>query len=148
MRLKQLIILGKGLYHYILLAIVLLIFSRITYSMIPLFTQYVLKRLLEQPGIGSVTEVYNQVNLPEVFIRFFESANSFLNEILYVAVVLMILQVIRFLFRFIELSIRGFVRHTMGQNLRLKMYEHIQKLPYKFHNNTDSGDLINVQPLI
>ena len=142
MRLKQLIILGKGLYHYILLAIVLLIFSRITYSMIPLFTQYVLKRLLEQPGIGSVTEVYNQVNLPEVFIRFFESANSFINEILYVAVVLMLLQVIRFLFRFIELSIRGFVRHTMGQNLRLKMYEHIQKLPYKFHNNTDSGDLI------
>ena len=54
----------------------------------------------------------------------------------------MALQVIRFLFRFIELSIRGFVRHTMGQNLRLKMYEHIQKLPYKFHNNTDSGDLI------
>ena len=141
MRLKQLIILGKGLYHYILLAIVLLIFSRITYSMIPLFTQYVLKRLLEQPGIGD-TEVYNQVNLPEIFIRFFESANSFLNEILYVAIILMALQVVRFLFRFIELSIRGFVRHTMGQNLRLKMYEHIQKLPYKFHNNTDSGDLI------
>ena len=141
MRLKQLIILGKGLYHYILLAIVLLIFSRITYSMIPLFTQYVLKRLLEQPGVGD-TEVYNQVNLPEIFIRFFESANSFLNEILYVAIILMALQFVRFLFRFIELSIRGFVRHTMGQNLRLKMYEHIQKLPYKFHNNTDSGDLI------
>jgi len=141
MRLKQLIILGKGLYHYIILAIILLIFSRITYSMIPLFTQYVLKRLLEQPGIGD-TEVYNQVNLPEIFIRFFESANSFLNEILYVAIILMALQVVRFLFRFIELSIRGFVRHTMGQNLRLKMYEHIQKLPYKFHNNTDSGDLI------
>lgn len=141
MRLKQLIILGKGLYHYILLAIFLLIFSRITYSMIPLFTQYVLKRLLEQPGIGD-TEVYNQVNLPEIFIRFFESADSFLNEILYVAIILMALQVIRFVFRFIELSIRGFVRHTMGQNLRLKMYEHIQKLPYKFHNNTDSGDLI------
>ena len=141
MRLKQLIILGKGLYHYILLAIILLIFSRITYSMIPLFTQYVLKRLLEQPGIGD-TEVYNQVNLPEIFIRFFESADSFLNEVLYVAIILMALQVVRFLFRFIELSIRGFVRHTMGQNLRLKMYEHIQKLPYKFHNNSDSGDLI------
>jgi ATP-binding cassette subfamily B protein len=110
--------------------------------MIPLFTQYVLKRLLEQPGIGDGTEVYNQVNLPEVFIRFFESADSFFNEIFYVAVVLMLLQVIRFVFRFIELSLRGFVRHTMGQNLRLKMYEHIQKLPYKFHNNTDSGDLI------
>lgn len=142
MRLKQLIILGKGLYHYILLAIVLLIFSRITYSMIPLFTQYVLKRLLEQPNIGDSTEVYNQVNLPDVFIRFFESADSFFNEILYVALILMLLQVIRFVFRFIELSLRGFVRHTMGQNLRLKMYEHIQKLPYKFHNNTDSGDLI------
>jgi ATP-binding cassette subfamily B protein len=142
MRLKQLIILGKGLYHFILFAIVLLIFSRITYSMIPLFTQYVLKRLLEQPGIGSTLDMYNQVNLPGFFIRFFETAPSFLDEIIYVAVVLISLQVIRFLFRFIELSIRGFVRHTMGQNLRLKMYEHIQQLPYKFHNNSDSGDLI------
>lgn len=142
MRLKQLIKLGKGLYHYILIAIVLLIFSRITYSMIPLFTQYVLKRLLEQPGIGTTLEAYNQVNLPAFFIRFFESAPSFLDEIVYVAGILISLQIIRFLFRFIELSIRGYVRHTMGQNLRLNMYEHIQKLPYKFHNNTDSGDLI------
>lgn len=142
MRLKQLIKLGKGLYHYILIAIVLLIFSRITYSMIPLFTQYVLKRLLEQPGIGTTLEAYNQVNLPAFFIRFFESAPSFLDEIVYVAGVLISLQIMRFLFRFIELSIRGYVRHTMGQNLRLNMYEHIQKLPYKFHNNTDSGDLI------
>ena len=142
MRLKQLIKLGKGLYHYILIAIVLLIFSRITYSMIPLFTQYVLKRLLEQPGIGTTLEAYNQVNLPAFFIRFFESAPSFLDEIVYVAGVLISLQIIRFLFRFIELSIRGYVRHSMGQNLRLNMYEHIQKLPYKFHNNTDSGDLI------
>ncbi len=142
MRLKQLIKLGKGLYHYILIAIVLLIFSRITYSMIPLFTQYVLKRLLEQPGIGTTLDVYNQVNLPAFFIRLFESAPSFLDEIIYVAGVLISLQIIRFLFRFIELSIRGFVRHSMGQNLRLNMYEHIQKLSYKFHNNTDSGDLI------
>ncbi len=142
MRLKQLIKLGKGLYHYILIAIVLLIFSRITYSMIPLFTQYVLKRLLEQPGIGTTLEAYNQVNLPAYFIRFFESAPSFLDEIVYVAGVLISLQIIRFLFRFIELSIRGYVRHSMGQNLRLNMYEHIQKLPYKFHNNSDSGDLI------
>ncbi|MGB0417491.1 MAG: ABC transporter ATP-binding protein [Acholeplasmataceae bacterium] len=142
MRLKQLIKLGKGLYHYIFIAIVLLIFSRITYSMIPLFTQYVLKRLLEQPGIGTTLEAYNQVNLPTFFIRFFESAPSFLDEIVYVAGVLISLQIMRFLFRFIELSIRGYVRHTMGQNLRLNMYEHIQKLPYKFHNNTDSGDLI------
>ncbi len=142
MRLKQLIKLGKGLYHYIFIAIVLLIFSRITYSMIPLFTQYVLKRLLEQPGIGTTLEAYNQVNLPAFFIRFFESAPSFLDEIVYVAGILISLQIIRFLFRFIELSIRGYVRHTMGQNLRLNMYEHIQKLPYKFHNNTDSGDLI------
>ena len=142
MRLKQLIKLGKGLYHYIFIAIVLLIFSRITYSMIPLFTQYVLKRLLEQPGIGTTLEAYNQVNLPAFFIRFFESAPSFLDEIVYVAGVLISLQIMRFLFRFIELSIRGYVRHTMGQNLRLNMYEHIQKLPYKFHNNSDSGDLI------
>ena len=110
MRLKQLIKLGKGLYHYILIAIVLLIFSRITYSMIPLFTQYVLKRLLEQPGIGITLDVYNQVNLPAFLIRLFESAPSFLDEIIYVAGVLISLQIIRFLFRFIELSIRGFVR--------------------------------------
>ncbi len=92
-----------------------------------------LKRLLEQPGIGTTLEAYNQVNLPAFFIRFFESAPSFLDEIVYVAGVLISLQIIRFLFRFIELSIRGYVRHSMGQNLRLTMYEHIQK---NYHINS------------
>jgi ATP-binding cassette subfamily B protein len=59
-----------------------------------------------------------------------------------VAAILMLLQVIRFFFRYIELYIRGFVQNQMGQNLRVKMYRHIQGLPYTFHNNSDSGDLI------
>jgi ATP-binding cassette, subfamily B, bacterial len=142
MRFIQLMKLGKGLYTYMLIAIVLLVFSRVTYSMIPLFTQYVFKTLLEQPGISDPNLIFNDVNLPSVLTRYFALSESVMEEIIKVAVILMVLQIVRFLFRYIELYIRGFVQNQMGQNLRVKMYRHIQGLPYTFHNNSDSGDLI------
>jgi ATP-binding cassette subfamily B protein len=134
--------LGRGLFKFMVLAIVLLVFSRVTYSMIPLFSQYVFKRLLEQPGVSDPNLIFNDVNLPNFLIRYFEASNSIIEEITLVALVLFGLQLVRFIFRFIELYIRGYVQNKMGQNLRLKMYKHIQSLPYKFHNNSDSGDLI------
>lgn len=142
MRFIQLMKLGKGLYTYMLIAIVLLVFSRVTYSMIPLFTQYVFKTLLEQPGISDPNLIFNDVNLPSVLTRYFALSESVMEEIIKVAVILMVLQIVRFFFRYIELYIRGFVQNQMGQNLRVKMYRHIQGLPYTFHNNSDSGDLI------
>jgi ATP-binding cassette subfamily B protein len=97
---------------------------------------------LLQPGISEPGLVLSAVNLPNMFIRFFEATQLVSEQVIRIAVVLMALQIVRFTFRFVELYIRGFVQHTLGQNLRVKMYKHIQSLPFKFHNNSDSGDLI------
>jgi ATP-binding cassette subfamily B protein len=142
MRFFQLMSLGKHLYRYMFIAILLLVFSRYTYSLIPLFSQYIFKVLLEQPNIMDEAIVLNDVNLPLILTDFFKSSQTVTEEIIKVAVVLIMLQGIRFFFRYIELYLRGFVQNQMGQNLRLKMYQHIQALPFKFHNNSDSGDLI------
>ncbi len=142
MRAKKLLSLGKGLYKWMILVTILILFSRFTYSLIPLFTQYLLRLLLLQPGISEPGLVLSAVNLPNMFIRFFEATQLVSEQVIRIAVVLMALQIVRFTFRFVELYIRGFVQHTLGQNLRVKMYKHIQSLPFKFHNNSDSGDLI------
>lgn len=142
MRLMKLLKLGKGLYKWMLIVVLLILFSRFTYSLIPLFTQYLLRLLLLQPGISDPNIVLNAVNLPNSFIAFFESTTVITEQVIRIAVLLIVLQFVRFTFRFVELYIRGFIQHTVGQNLRLKMYKHIQSLPFKFHNNSDSGDLI------
>lgn len=142
MRVMKLLSLGKGLYKWMILVTILILFSRFTYSLIPLFTQYLLRLLLLQPGISEPGLVLSAVNLPNMFIRFFEATQVVSEQVIRIAVVLMALQIVRFTFRFVELYIRGFVQHTLGQNLRVKMYKHIQSLPFKFHNNSDSGDLI------
>jgi ATP-binding cassette subfamily B protein len=134
--------LGKGLYRWMIVVAVLILFSRFTYSLVPLFTQYLLRLLLLQPGISDPDVVLNTVNLPLSFINFFEATSKVTEQIVRIAVLLILLQFVRFTFRFVELYIRGFIQHTLGQNLRLKMYQHIQSLPFKFHNNSDSGDLI------
>lgn len=142
MRVTKLLSLGKGLYKWMGLVTILILFSRFTYSLIPLFTQYLLRLLLLQPGISEPGLVLSAVNLPSFMIQFFEASQVVTEQILRIAILLMALQFVRFTFRFIELYIRGFVQHTLGQNLRVNMYKHIQSLPFKFHNNSDSGDLI------
>ena len=142
MRLMKILQLGKGLYRWMIVVAVLILFSRFTYSLVPLFTQYLLRLLLLQPGISDPDVVLNTVNLPLSFINFFEATSKVTEQIVRIAVLLILLQFVRFTFRFVELYIRGFIQHTLGQNLRLKMYQHIQSLPFKFHNNSDSGDLI------
>jgi len=142
MRVKKLLSLGKGFYKWMILVTILILFSRFTYSLVPLFMQYLLRLLLLQPGISEPGLVLSAVNLPNMFIRFFEATQLVSEQVIRIAVVLMALQIVRFTFRFVELYIRGFVQHTLGQILRVKMYKHIQSLPFKFHNNSDSGDLI------
>ena len=34
------------------------------------------------------------------------------------------------------------LKETISKNIRKQMYEHIQNLSYSYHNNVDTGDLI------
>jgi ATP-binding cassette, subfamily B, bacterial len=142
MRFIKLFRLAKGFLLLFLVAAFLTAFHQWTYSNVPLFTQFLLKTLLAQPGIGAGMEPIGSVNLPQFLIAFFEIDDIVINIIIRVAVSLMILQVLRFTLRFFEMWLRGALQERMAESMRVRLYGHIQDLNYEFHNKSDSGDLI------
>lgn len=142
MRLRRLLGLARGFFVLFLVAAFLTAFHQWTYTNIPLFTQYLIRHLLQQPGIGDATVIVNPVNLPSFVIDYLARGTSVLNVVIRIATGLLTLQFFRFTLRFFEMSLRGFLHERMGERMRIKMYRHIQDLPYEFHNKADSGDLI------
>ncbi|MCF7932221.1 MAG: ABC transporter ATP-binding protein/permease [Acholeplasmataceae bacterium] len=142
MRVKRLFALAKGFIILFIVVALLTAFHQFTYSNVPLFTQYLIKTLIEQPGVAVGAASVNEVNLPVFLVRYFERTEDVLNIVLRIAISLMALQLIRFSFRFVELSLKGTLYERLAERLRLTLYKHIQSLPYRYHNNADSGDLI------
>ena len=83
-----------------------------------------------------------EVNLPSFVVTFFRQDTEVLNIILRIAAALLILQVFRFSLRFFEMWIKGALLEKMAEKMRIGLYGHIQDLDYEFHNNADTGDLI------
>jgi len=142
MRMINLFKLAKGFWVLFFVAVIFVIIHQYTYSNVPLFTQYLIQTLVKDSrviiGTASVSEVY----LPAFVITFFDKGSDTLNIILRIAIGLVLLQVFRFTLRFFEMWIKGYLTETMAESHRKKMYAHIQSLDYKFHNNVDTGDLI------
>ncbi|VEU82858.1 ABC transporter ATP-binding protein [Acholeplasma hippikon] len=139
MKLKALLRLAKGhLIEYIVL-IVLVIFHRFSYSYIPLFTQYLVGALNKYLNNS---EVISDVNFPKFLIDFFESANGILQVAIYIGLALVIYQFIRYALMYVESYMKGAIQEKISKKLRVDLYEHIQNLNYKYHNNVDTGDLI------
>lgn len=142
MRTIRLFNLAKGFFVLVLVAALLTAFHQWTYSNVPLFTQYLIKSLLEQPGIADSAVTVNRVNLPAFLIAFYEHAPTFMNLVIRIATTLLMLQVFRFTFRYFEMYVKGYAFEKLGEKMRIRLYRHIQDLSYRFHNNADSGDLI------
>ncbi|MBE0700375.1 MAG: ATP-binding cassette domain-containing protein, partial [Acholeplasmataceae bacterium] len=142
MRVIRLFNLAKGFLVLFLIAAILTIVHQWTYSNVPLFTQYLIKTLLEQPGIADSTVTVNHVYLPEFLISFFERTSDVMGIVIRIAISLLTLQLFRFSMRFVEMWARGSLHERMGEKLRIKLYRHVQNLNYEFHNKADSGDLI------
>jgi len=142
MRTIKLFSLAKGFIFLFLIAAILTAVHQYTYSNVPLFTQYLIKTLLAQPGIADQTVSVGEVNLPTFVLNFFRQDTEVLNIILRIASALLILQVFRFSLRFFELWIKGALLEKLAEKLRIRLYGHIQDLNYEFHNNADTGDLI------
>lgn len=138
MRLKSLFKLTKGHLFAYLVLIVLVLIHRFTYSFIPLFTQYIIYALNNFLGTPSDT----QINLPNFLIQFFESGETILMVVFYVALALFTYQFIRYTLMYYENYLKGAIQEKIAKELRLKIFDHVQNLDYKFHNNSDSGDLI------
>ena len=142
MRTIKLFKLAKGFSILFIFAALLTTIHQYLYSNVPLFTQYLVKTLLEQPGIADNTVSVGEVNLPSFVLAFFEKDNEVLNIILRLIILFLSLQVFRFTLRFFEVWVKGALLEKTAEKLRIKLYGHIQDLDYEFHNNADSGDLI------
>ncbi|MCR3906806.1 MAG: ABC transporter ATP-binding protein/permease [Tenericutes bacterium] len=142
MRIIKLFGLAKGFLVLFMVAAFLTAFHQWTYSNVPLFTQYLIKTLLAQPGIAPGSVTVGEVNLPSFLIAYFEQSSVFLEVVIRIALSLMVLQIFRFSLRFFEMWLKGSIQERMAEKMRIRLYAHIQDLNYEFHNNADSGDLI------
>ena len=142
MRTIRLIRLAKGFLILFLVSAFLTAFHQWTYSNVPLFTQYLIKTLLAQPGIADGNAAVGEVHLPAFLISYFAQSSDVMEIVMRVALSLLVLQVFRFSLRFVEMWTKGILSEKMGESMRIRLYGHIQDLSYEFHNKTDTGDLI------
>jgi ATP-binding cassette subfamily B protein len=142
MRVIKLFRLAKGFWFLFIVAVLFVIIHQYTYSNVPLFTQYLIQTLVKDSRVIVGTASVSEVNLPAFLIRFFEQGSDTLYIIIRIALALVLLQVFRFTMRFFEMWIKGNLFEKMAETHRKRMYAHIQSLDYKFHNNVDTGDLI------
>jgi len=98
--------------------------------------------LLAQPGIAVGNASVGEVNLPVFLLNYFSKTQDVMEIVMRIAISLMVLQLFRFSLRFVEMWTKGYLQERMGEKMRVRLYGHIQDLNYKFHNNADTGDLI------
>ena len=125
-------------YKWLLVFIIILtILIPITYSYVPQFIRYVVNEILEYSETNG-----GVVNLPRFLLNFFDHFESPLRAILFVGLSLLIFQLLRGGLLFLNGYVKGKWAESMAYDIRKKMFSHIQDLSYTYHNNVDTGDLI------
>lgn len=125
-------------YKWLLIFIVILtILIPITYSYVPQFIRYVINDILEYSENSG-----GSVNLPQILLQFFDGVSNVLDAILFVGLTLLIFQLLRGILLFFNGYLKGKWAESMAHDMRSKMFSHIQDLSYTYHNNVDTGDLI------
>ncbi len=109
----------------------------ITYSYVPQFTKYVFDFVLEQNASASTT-------LPKFLVDFFEDVRvkSAIDCVMMVGFTLVFYQILRAFIMFLSDVIKGIFGENISLNMRKELFHTIQNLTYTYHNNADSGDLI------
>lgn len=133
MRLIKLLKTAKGLYALLICIILVVMFNRFTYSYVPLFTQYIIDML----DVGTST-----ANFPSWITDIFEQGETIIQTITIVAIAMVLYQALRFSLLFVEEYAQGRFSESVSKRLRDRLYNHIQSLDYSFHNNADTGDLV------
>lgn len=108
------------------------IFLPLTYSYVPQFIRYVFNLIGEESGENT---------LPAFILRFFENYTG-IKCIIVVCVTLVLFQGIRGILMFINGYVKGKLSESISYDMRIKLYQKMQNLPVSYHNNTDTGDLI------
>ncbi len=135
---KYLFRLLKGQGIMVFFIVILTIVHRLTFSYIPLFTQTLINKL----SFYMTGNVGEEAKLPRFIIGFINQYEQITHVILAIVASLIIWQLMRYVLLFLESRLRGVLSENVGNKLRITSYDHIQNLSYHYHNNVDSGDLI------
>ena len=126
----------KWVRPFLFLMIVICIFTiviPITYSYVPQFVKYVFDYILGDKTASNT--------LPNFLINFFNSFTP-IKAVIIVGIVLVIYQIIRGGMMLLNGYLKGMLSEGIATNMRNKLFSHIQNLSFSYHNNVDSGDLI------
>ena len=80
--------------------------------------------------------------IPLKFVNFLGGRNYLKNNIWIIGLILIGLTALRGLFLYLKNTLSTKAAENTAKNIREKMYDHIQRLPYEYHVNADTGDLI------
>ena len=121
----------------LLTAIVLSIIVPVTYTFVPQFIKYVFDYVLDSNPEATTT-------LPKFLVNIFENSKAV--STMYCVVVVGFTLVVYQIIRGSLMLLNGFVKGVFGENITLTMrkelFNKIQDLSYSYHNNVDTGDLI------
>lgn len=122
---------------YLPMLIIIILMSAIdsaTYTYVSMFIKYIIA-VLENDFLASNS-------LPKWVIDFFNSGNNVIECVFLASIGLFVFQFLRGVFKFMMGVYRQVFGETIARNIRRDMYAHIQSLSYAYHNNIDTGDLI------
>ena len=77
-------------------------------------------------------------------IRVFESSNTEVEKLYWIAFLLLSVSTIRGIFAFIHSYLGEAIGQNMGYQLRIKYFEQLQKLSFSYHDRIHTGDLITL----
>ena len=126
----------KWVKPFVFLMIVICIFTiviPITYSYVPQFVKYVFDYILGDKTASNT--------LPNFLINFFNSFTP-MKAVIVVGVVLVFYQIVRGGMMLLNGYLKGMLSEGIATNMRNSLFSHIQNLSFSYHNNVDSGDLI------
>jgi len=78
----------------------------------------------------------------KTFVKFFGGTNVIRHNLWIAAIFMITLSIIRGFFDYIKGRWSARASESIAQNLRNKLYNHLQKVPVKYHSKTKTGDLI------
>jgi len=123
---------------YVLLIIIIFTFTIINpflYSFVPQFIKYVVDVIFLKMPEGSIT-------LPSFLMDYYQSFTNQLTAVTMVSVSLVLFQLFRGILMFFDGYTKGYYAENIAYDMRNRLYTHIQGLSYQYHNNVDTGDLI------
>ena len=126
----------KWVKPFVFLMIVICIFTiviPITYSYVPQFVKYVFDYILGDKTASNT--------LPNFLINFFNSFTP-MKAVIVVGIVLVFYQIMRGGMMLLNGYLKGMLSEGIATNMRNSLFSHIQNLSFSYHNNVDSGDLI------